>query len=162
MLPASVSVRVAKLAAGDTDLMFFLLRIAFWLSIVLILLPSGSTQNVQSPSNVDASEAISAASATVADMRGFCTRQPDACSVGSQVAVSLGYRAQAGAKMLYEFLTEKLARHDAGSVTHTGSITKTAQDKSSQDRAAQNTLIPADLTTPWRGPLTHKDPKPSA
>ncbi len=141
--------------------MFFLLRIAFWLSIVLILLPSGSTQRVQPPSNVDASEAISAASATVADMRGFCTRQPDACSVGSQVAVSLGYRAQAGAKMLYDFLTEKLARRDAGSVVHTGSIT-TAQDKSSQERAPQNTLIPADLTTPWRGPQTHKDQKPSA
>ena len=142
--------------------MFFLLRIAFWLSIVLILLPSGSKQSVQPPSNVDASEAISAASATVADMRGFCTRQPDACSVGSQVAVSLGYRAQAGAKMLYEFLTEKLARHDASPVVHTGSITKTAQDKSSQDRAPQNTLIPADLTTPWRGPQAHKDLKPSA
>ncbi len=142
--------------------MFFLLRIAFWLSIVLILLPSGSTQNVQPPSNVDASEAISAASATVADMRGFCTRQPNACSVGSQVAVSLGYRAQAGAKMLYDFLTEKFARRDAGSVVHTGSITKTAQDKASQDRAPQNTLIPADLTTPWRGPQAHKDLKPSA
>jgi hypothetical protein len=162
MLPASLSVSAATLAAGDTDLMFFLLRIAFWLSIVLILLPSGSTQNVRPPSNVDASEAISAASATVTDMRGFCTRQPDACSVGSQVAVSLGYRAQAGAKMLYDFLTEKLARRDASSVVHTGSITKTAQDNSSQDRAPENTLIPADLTTPWRGPQTHKDLKPSA
>src|SRR5580693_1616091 len=98
--------------------MFFLLRIAFWLSIVLILLPSGSAQQAQPASNVNASEAISAASATVADMRGFCARQPDACVVGSQVVVSLGYRAQAGAKMLYDFLTEKLARHDAGSVVH--------------------------------------------
>ena len=69
--------------------MFFLLRMAFWLSIVLILLPTGSTQRVQSGNDVGASEAISAASATVQDMRGFCTRQPDACSVGSQVAVSL-------------------------------------------------------------------------
>jgi hypothetical protein len=162
MLPASLRVRAATLAAGDAGPMFFLLRIAFWLSVVLILLPSGSVQHVQPPSNVDASEAISAASATVADMRGFCTRQPDACLVGSQVAVSLGYRAQAGAKMLYDFLTEKLARHDAGSVVHTGSITKTAQEKSTQDRASQNTLIPADLTTPWRGPQMRKDPKPTA
>ncbi len=122
--------------------MFFLLRMAFWLSVVLILLPSGSSQPVQSPNAVGASEAISAASATVQDMRGFCTRQPEACSVGSQVAVSLGYRAQAGAKMLYDFLTEKLASHEGGASSRTGSITKAAQIPVN---ASQNTLTPADL-----------------
>ena len=65
--------------------MFFLLRMAFWLGLVLILLPSGSSQPAQSPNAVGASEAISAASATVGDLRQFCTRQPEACTVGSQV-----------------------------------------------------------------------------
>jgi hypothetical protein len=142
--------------------MFFLLRMAFWLSVVLILLPSGSTQRVQSPSDVGASEAISAASATVQDMRGFCARQPDACSVGSQVAVSLGYRAQAGAKMLYDFLTEALAPRETGSVSHTGSTTKTAQDKPTPEHTSQNTLTPADLAPGWRGPQAHKDAKHQA
>ena len=142
--------------------MFFLLRMAFWLSLVLILLPTGSTQRVQSGNDVGASEAISAASATVADMRGFCTRQPDACTVGSQVAVSLGYRAQAGAKMLYDFLSEKLASHDAGTLARTGSIAKTAQDKTLPVNASQNTLTPADLVPAWRGPTVRKDLKHSA
>jgi hypothetical protein len=92
-------------------------------------------------------------------MRGFCTRQPDACSVGSQVAVSLGYRAQAGAKMLYDFLTEKLASHEGGASSRTGSITKAAQIPVN---ASQNTLTPADLVAPWRGPLPHKDGKHAA
>ena len=87
--------------------MFFLLRMAFWLSLVLILLPMGSSQQVP-PSDVGTTDAISAASATVGDLRQFCTRQPDACTVGSHVATSLGYKAQAGAKMLYDFLTEQL------------------------------------------------------
>jgi hypothetical protein len=139
--------------------MFFLLRMAFWLSIVLILLPSGSSQPTQAPNDVGASEAISAASATVQDMRGFCTRQPDACSVGSQVAVSLGYRAQAGAKMLYDFLTETLASHDGNSASRTGSITKAAQTPVS---ASQNTLSPADLMPAWRGPQPRKDAKHTA
>ena len=139
--------------------MFFLLRMAFWLSIVLILLPSGASQPVPSPSDVGASEAISAASATVQDVRGFCTRQPDACSVGSQVAVSLGYRAQAGAKILYDFLTETLASHDSGSTSRTGSITKAAQ---TPVNASQNTLTPADLVPPWHGPLPRKDAKHAA
>ena len=42
--------------------MFFLLRMAFWLGLVLVLLPSGSSQQPQG-SQVAASEAISAASA---------------------------------------------------------------------------------------------------
>src|SRR3974390_1054598 len=104
-VPASLHPRAACLAAGESGLMFFLLRMAFWLGLVLILLPSGTSQQGPAVSDVGASDAISAASATVSDVRGFCSRQPDACSVGSQVAVALGYKAQAGAKMIYEFLT---------------------------------------------------------
>src|ERR1700751_4628888 len=94
--------------------MFFLLRMAFWLGLVLILLPSGSSRQPQG-NQVAPSEAISAASATVGDLRQFCARQPDACTVGSHVASQLGSRAQAGARMLYESLTETLKRKDAGS-----------------------------------------------
>ena len=51
-------------------------------------------------------------------MSQFCERQPDACEVGSQAAVAIGQRAQAGAKMLYEFLNEQLGdRGETGSVT---------------------------------------------
>jgi hypothetical protein len=143
--------------------MFFLLRMAFWLSVVLILLPSGASQSPPSTNDVGASQAISAASATVQDLRGFCARQPDACTVGSQVAVALGYKAQAGAKMLYDFLTDSLAPHDTGSVGHGtaphGGIVKTASDKAAPDRTSQNTLTPADLAPVWRGPPVRKDPK---
>ncbi len=102
--------------------MFFLLRMAFWLGLVLILLPSGSSQQAPRQAQVGASDAISAASATVGDLRQFCTRQPDACTVGSHVATQLGYKAQAGAKMLYDFLTERLASKETG----TGSIQRIA------------------------------------
>jgi hypothetical protein len=149
--------------------MFFLLRMAFWLSLVLILLPSGAAQRGPSASEVGASDAISAASATVGDLRQFCTRQPDACTVGSHVATTLGYKAQAGAKMLYDFLTVKLAPRESGS---TGSIAsgsgqrdtdgKSATDKSSLTRASQNTLTPADLIPAWRAPAPRKDAKPAA
>jgi hypothetical protein len=143
--------------------MFFLLRMAFWLSMVLILLPSSSSKPGPA-SDVGASGAISAASATVGDLRQFCTRQPDACTVGSQVATTLGYRAQAGAKMLYDFLTEQLAPKETGSLAsasgpHAG---KSATIKTAQERASQNTLTPADLAPSWRGPTPRKDAKHSA
>jgi hypothetical protein len=146
--------------------MFFLLRMAFWLGVVLVLLPSGSAQHVAQSGDVGPSGAISAASATVQDMRGFCTRQPDACTVGSQVAVSLGYRAQAGAKMLYEFLTEALAPKETSALPHgtapRGSVAKVEPVKSSPDRASQNTLSPADLAPAWHGPQPPKDAKHAA
>jgi Family of unknown function (DUF5330) len=140
--------------------MFFLLRMAFWLGIVLILLPIGSTQRVTSSSEVSASEAISAASATVGDLRGFCARQPDACSVGSQVATAIGYRAQAGAKILYDVLSEAVAPRETGSLAGGRSGTaKAAADKAAAARTSQSTLTPADLVPAWRGPAPHKDGK---
>jgi hypothetical protein len=143
--------------------MFFLLRMAFWLGLVLILLPSGSSQQAPA-SEVGASDAISAASATVGDLRQFCTRQPDACTVGSQVATTLGYKAQAGAKMLYDFLTERLASKETGSIAggSASHSTKSAMDKSPLDKASQNTLTPADLVPAWRGPTPRKDAKRAA
>jgi hypothetical protein len=140
--------------------MFFLLRMTFWLGLVLILLPTGSSQP-QPASAVGATDAISAASATVGDFRQFCTRQPDACTVGSQVATTLGYKAQAGAKMLYEFLTEQMAPKETGSVAGNGN-TRAGKPAMQPVRALQGTLTPADLAPAWRAPAPRKDAKPSA
>ncbi|MGA2891527.1 MAG: DUF5330 domain-containing protein [Xanthobacteraceae bacterium] len=139
--------------------MFFLLRMTFWLGLVLVLLPTGSSREIPA-GEVGASDAISAASATVGDLRQFCTRQPDACTVGSQVATTLGYKAQAGAKMVYDFLTEQLAPKETGTLASGGSHSlKSAMTRSAPERASQNTLTPADLAPVWRGPTPHKDAK---
>src|SRR6202049_5221517 len=92
MLPARLRGRAATYAAGDTGLMFFLLRMAFWLGVVLVLLPSGSAQHATQSSDVGASDAVSGASATGRGMRGFCSRQPAARTVGAQGAGSRGHR----------------------------------------------------------------------
>src|SRR5215813_7996688 len=124
--------------------MRFLLRVAFWLGVVLVLLPSTGTEPTPK-TQVGTVEAISAARAAVGDLRTFCDRQPEACVIGSQAAVAIGHRAQAGAKMLYEFLNEQLGQQPTGTVAH-----KNAPP-------SQNTLTPEDVATPWRGPLPHRD-----
>jgi len=134
--------------------MFFLLRMAFWLGLVLVLLPTGSSQRAAPGNEVNASEAISAASATVGDLRQFCARQPDACTVGAHVATELGYKAQAGAKMLYNVLSEALASKEAAKEPATGSPKTTGS--LANDIPSQNTLSPADLVPAWRGPLVRK------
>lgn len=146
--------------------MFFLLRMAFWLGLVLVLLPTGSSRHAPD-SDVGASQAISAASATVGDLSHFCARQPDACTVGTHVATALGYKAQAGAKMLYDFLTEQLAPKETGSLAGKSTLAKfgsgparLAADKS--EPVSQNTLTPADLAPAWHAPLPRRDPRHSA
>ena len=133
--------------------MRFLLRMAFWLTVILVLLPSGGSQPTPKM-NMSALDAMSAAMATVTDMRSFCERQPDACVVGSQAADAIGHRAQAGAKMLYEYLNEHRAADDtspAASADGTKPVPLPAV------RPSQHTLSPADLAPPWRGPSPRKD-----
>jgi hypothetical protein len=145
--------------------MFFLVRMTFWLGLVLVLLPFGSTQHNSPGNEVSASEAISAASATVGDLRGFCGRQPDACSVGSQVASAIGYRAQAGAKILYEALSEAMAPRETGSVgtsVSKNTVGKSVVEKSAAEQPSQSTLTPADIAPAWRGPPARKDGKHAA
>lgn len=128
--------------------MFFLLRVAFWLSIVLVLLPSGKYQSNNPAPSIGPADAVSAASAAVSDMTGFCQRQPDACEVGGQAAVAFGQRAQAGARYLFDLL------HDSLAPAQTGSISSSAPAPQSE-----NTLTPADVKPEWRAPMPPKDPR---
>jgi hypothetical protein len=116
--------------------MFFLLRIAFWLAVVCILLPSG-TKSTSPEAKIDASEAVTLAGAAVFDMRRFCERQPDACVTGGKVMVALGHKAEAGARTIYEFITK--LREKAASGEKAGPV--------------QGTLTPADLAPAWHAPV---------
>ena len=82
--------------------MFFLLRMAFWLGLVLVLLPREKTPESDKLPQIGASEAVSAATAAVSDMGQFCKRQPAACEVGGQAATVIGQRAQDGARKIYQ------------------------------------------------------------
>jgi type IV secretory pathway TrbL component len=143
--------------------MFFLLRVAFWLIIVLALLPSGGAQQsaqASAQNKVGPTDAVVAASAAVSDMGSFCERQPDACVVGAQAAVAIGQRAQAGAKMVYEFFNDH-ASHS----TETGSASKSKVASNAGPKLAaavhtipaspgsQNTLKDGDLDAAWQGPM---------
>ncbi len=124
--------------------MFFLLRMAFWLGLVLVLLPREKTPESDKMPQIGASEAVSAATAAVSDMGQFCKRQPAACEVGGQAASVIGQRAQEGARKLYQIITDKKP-------DHTGSIGGIEQaDASLTDTAPRDTLTPDDLATEWR------------
>lgn len=135
--------------------MFFLLRMAFWLGVVCVLLPSGGAKTTSQDAQIDAAQAVTLASAAVSDARGFCNRQPDACVAGSKVAVALGHKAEAGARTLYEFISTKLSEASAPA-------DKTAAVRTAAERTAKmvpvmglghGTLTPTDTAPSWHAPV---------
>ncbi len=128
--------------------MRFLLRMGFWLGIILLLLPTGGSQRAVSAS-ISAGDALSAAKATMTDLRSFCDRQPEACAIGSLAVVAIGHRAQAGAKMIYDYLTDRFGPADTDAM---GTIPHRASMPQSMSGAAHDTLLPADRVPTWRAP----------
>jgi hypothetical protein len=141
--------------------MMFLLRTAFWVSVALALLPSFvPKQAATAPPDVGASDAMTAASATVADLSAFCERRPDACAAGLQFANAFGQRAQAGAKILYEFVGDKLGKAEhanaSGPVAHPG-LAGNAEAVVAEAKPSQQTLTASDMAPVWRGPQPRRD-----
>jgi Family of unknown function (DUF5330) len=137
--------------------MFFLLRLAFWVGLVLVLLPRDKTPDSDKAPQIGASEAVSAATAAVSDMGQFCKRQPGACEVGGQAATVIGQRAQAGARKLYQIITDKpdksdkVDKLDKRVPDRTGSIGGTGSTDATQLEVARDTLTPDDIQIEWQG-----------
>ena len=146
--------------------MFFLLRMAFWLGLVLVLLPRDRTPESEKLPQVSVSDAVQAATAAVSDMSQFCKRQPQACEVGGQAATVIGARAEDGARKIYRSITDKKAddtkkpdadkkANDKKSPDHTGSIGDADNDTAAaSDTAPRDTLNADDLAAEWHLPPT--------
>jgi hypothetical protein len=129
--------------------MFFLLRVAFWLSIVVILLPSDPAKKHDSAqATVSPIEALGAAQAAVEDARGFCSRKPEACEVGAQALQTFGQKALTGSKFFYEFLSDRFGETPSDKVT--GSVT---------ERPGRQTLTPTDAAIEWKAPQPQSQPR---
>jgi hypothetical protein len=126
--------------------MFFLLRMAFWLGLVLVLLPREKTPESEKLPQIGVSEAVQAATAAVSDMSQFCKRQPAACQVGGEAATAIGARAQEGARKLYQTITDKKSPDHTGSIGHVDDA-----DPVTANAAPRDTLTPNDLVVEWHG-----------
>ena len=160
--------------------MWFLLRLTFWLGLVLVLLPRDKTPESDKLPQVGASEAVQAATAAMSDMSQFCKRQPAACEVGGQAATVIGQRAADGARKVYGIITDKVEksdkpekadkpdqadkphkvdkktpgdRSDKKAPDHTGSVGNVADaEPASIVEAPRDTLTADDLAVEWRPP----------
>lgn len=84
--------------------MSFLIRMAFWFSLVLLALPLGPADD-GSPV-VSPIQAFFAAKEAVDDMAGICERKPEVCEVGKAAMHTICARAKESARIAYEMLEE--------------------------------------------------------
>ncbi|MEJ0012325.1 MAG: DUF5330 domain-containing protein [Bauldia sp.] len=111
--------------------MFFLIRAAFWLSLLIMLLPADGETGDKAP-RVTAFETISAAQAAVSDLSQFCTRNPDVCVTGGSALQVFSDKVRYGAKLIYGYFGDK----------------KPAKDPA----AGASTLSPDDMKPAWHSP----------
>ncbi len=110
--------------------MGFLIKCAFWLSLVLLVIPFGNSNN-NGESTIGAIETFFAARAVIDDMSGLCERRPEACEVGRSAVHTIGVRAREGARIAYGMLDEHFGEVPPAEVAnaaatdeqlHTGSV----------------------------------------
>jgi hypothetical protein len=79
--------------------MGFIIRSIFWLSLVLLLVPFGGTN--EDGSMVSPLQAMFAAKGAIEDISGMCERKPDVCAVGKAAVHTIGVRAREGARLAF-------------------------------------------------------------
>lgn len=87
--------------------MFFLMRVAFWLSLVILLIPADPSETPKSGRTVSTFEAVGAAHAAYEDARGFCGRNPGTCDVGQVAIETFSAKARTAANWVYHQLDGK-------------------------------------------------------
>jgi len=115
----------------------FLIRTAFWLTLVILLLPT----NEQDQRNV-----YGTAQAAVKDLKTFCSRNPGVCEKSGDAFDIFAQKARFGAKMVMDFVADASAEgtgKDADQPRRFPTLF---------NRDSQNTLTEDDKEPSWFGP----------
>lgn len=97
--------------------MWFLIKTSFVFAMGLVVLSYFSTHEPQGPngqqSQVQLTDALSAASEAYGYISQLCTEKPDVCEKGGETLTALTIRAKEGARVAFEFLDRQLASEQA-------------------------------------------------
>ncbi len=117
----------------------FFIRLAFWLGVAVMLLPTDAQQQAR---------VYNAAVTAVERASTFCERNPRACEMGAQAWASFLKKAEFGARLVGDMLTSggRQAGPDVPPAPsrHKGSAAAVG--------GMHGTLSAADLQLPWQGP----------
>lgn len=97
--------------------MWFLIRAAFWFSLVLLVLPFGAGSNAPGEASVGPIQAFVAAREAVGDIAGICERKPDVCATGKEAMHTIAARAKATVRIASDMMGDDTELPDQASVT---------------------------------------------
>jgi hypothetical protein len=124
----------------------FFIRLAFWLGLIVLLLPTDERQQAR---------LYNTAVATVESATTFCERNPGTCAAGSDFWAMFVKKAEFGARIAMD-LVSKGGRKDEAIVPTPARVVPergAGMPESRLQPMARGTLTPADLTPAWRGQL---------
>lgn len=126
-------------------MMGFLIRCAFWLSLVLLVIPidTGASKTDGAPS-VGPIQAFFAARAAVSDVAGICGREPGVCETGRAALHTIGARARESVRFASEIIDEQ-----------DGQPAATIPSQPVAQAAPDTTLTTGTIAVPTPRPATH-------
>ncbi len=133
--------------------MLFLLRLAFWITVICLLLPGSSEENRR---------LMSSAERTVSDVRGFCQRNPDVCADARAAMTGMLSRLRSGAELLQAWIGEEDAKREDRLLPQDPDDPHPEAAPARGPAAAapvrltprwQDSLSDGDKQMPWRGPV---------
>ena len=123
--------------------MGFLIRMAFWFSLVLLALPLGIGPGEDGQQSVGPLQALFAAREAVGDIAGLCERKPDVCETGKSAMYTITVRAKETAKIAAAMIDDK--SEQAGAV---GTKVADTAKMTTGSVAAEDIVLPAKVNIP--------------
>jgi hypothetical protein len=127
-------------------MIMFLVRTAFWLMILVLLLPTDEQQQ---------SQVYGTAHAAVKDVSGFCERNPGVCEKSKDAFDVFVHKAQFGAQILMGFVKEQTGVGQDGAPSDTDAsspgsdATPQTEDASAKQASADTTLMSQTALPAW-------------
>ena len=100
--------------------MGFIIKSAFWLSLVLLLIPVSGDDTTETVGPI---QAFFAAREAVGDIAGMCERKPDVCVTGRLALSTITVRARESARYAMEMLEDESAADAPADVASSDHIT---------------------------------------
>ena len=120
----------------------FFIRLAFWLGLAVVLLPTDEAQQAK---------LYGAAVATVDRVSTFCERNADTCETGGEFWATFVKKAEFGARMVSDAVRSGMRKEEAVTPMALPPTPIKVRPEQRPFPAVQGTLTQDDVSPPWRG-----------
>lgn len=142
--------------------MGMLIKGTFWFCVVLVVLPffDGEAQKkLEGAPQVEAADAVTAATGALSYIGEMCSQRPDVCIKGAETVSALGNRAKEGALVAYKLLDKNFSDKPAATAAATAETTPNVAEATKSIPAAAEQPLPDAVVTGTVIPVPSARPK---